>query len=536
MNVDTRLGYVVGRQDQFGNFVSSGDTVAYLYSNSTSSNAAFFNASTGGTQVTSTLISNGSTSTVFWYYDDTPGSRTVTVSDNPVGPSEIGGIADASDTFMVAPGAVKFIFSNVPSDIAVGNSATINIDAVDSSNNIITSFGGGVTVTTSGSATGGGVVTVTNGVGTTTITDTVAETVTLGFRDTENTGLGVGATAQIIVSPAPVITPPTPSAPAAAPTQVPLGIKPGVDIIFSGMAYPGASVTLISKDLGLLAAPVTRAIPAAADGSFLIQLNNVLRLTGQTYLLSFVDKNGLIAQTKAYNVPERAELMHANILAAPTLGFENSSVVSRGQPLVVTGYATPKATVELFIDGNAAGTILVNDPTGGYSYPLATDNLSLGRHSIWALQKYAQNTLDVWGYTNPTSQDELFVDDSTAGVLLTENASGTYTSFVPGINITRVQGPVTVGPVYTEQAESDFSNQESFTISPLQDPKFDLDGNGVIDVGDLSIFLSYLKNLNADVTSFHITDPTIVKTLDFNGDGVVDVKDLDLLLAAIERQ
>jgi hypothetical protein len=92
---------------------------------------------------------------------------------------------------------------------------------------------------------------------------------------------------------------------------------------------------------------------------------------------------------------------------------------------------------------------------------------------------------------------------------------------------------VTVGATYTKQAESDFSNQESFTISPLANPKLDLNGDGVVNIGDLSIFLSYLKNLNANLTTFHIMDPTIVKTLDVNGDNVVDIKDINILESAI---
>jgi hypothetical protein len=93
--------------------------------------------------------------------------------------------------------------------------------------------------------------------------------------------------------------------------------------------------------------------------------------------------------------------------------------------------------------------------------------------------------------------------------------------------------PVVVGQPYTKRAESDFSNQESFTISPLSDPMLDLNGDGVIDIKDMSIFLSYVKSLNAVLTNFHLTDPNLVKTLDFNGDGVVDVKDLAILEAAI---
>jgi hypothetical protein len=387
---------------------------------------------------------------------------------------------------------------------------------------------------TSGSATGSGLVTIVNGVGTTTITDVTAETVTLSLQDTQSTGLGVGATTQTVFNAIPVVTPPVAqTGGGSSPTGVAPGIKPGITMTFSGMAYPGASVMVIRKDLGLQAIPVTQAVSAAADGSFLMELNNVIRLTGQTYLLSFVDKNGLVSQTKAYNVPVQDKLVYGNILAAPTLGFSGSSVVAKGRPVVIAGYATPKATVELFIDGNPAGTIVVNDPSGKYNYTLDTDGLSAGRHAVWAIQKYAEQAILVSGYTNPLSKDELFVSDATNGTLLSKNASGTYT-FAPAVTGgTDNTLPVTLGQVYTKQAESDFSNQQSFTISPLANPKLDLNGDGVVDVRDLSIFLAYLKNLNTSLTNFHIVDPNIVQTLDLNGDGVVDINDLNILSSAI---
>ena len=531
MNVGTRLGYIMSREDRFGNFVSNDNTVAYLYSNSTSSNASFWNASTGGTQISSTSISRGSTSATFWYYDDTSGSRTVTVSDNSFSPDGAVGIIDASDSLMVAPGAVKFIFANTPLSATAGSAATTSVYAVDSLNNVDASFEGGVTVSVSGSATGGGLINLVNGVGVITVNDSTAETVTLGLRDTQNNGLGATATTQIVFNAAPVIASPSSG------SQPVFGIKPGIDLTFSGRAYPGASIIVIRKDLGLQAIPVTEATLVASDGSFVVGLKNVTRLSGQTYLLSFVDRNGLVAQTKAYNIPVQDKLVYGNILAAPTIGFSNSSVISKGMPLVIKGYATPKATVELFVDGNPAGTIVVNDASGKYSYPLSTDALGLGRHAVWAIQKHTENAVQVTGYTNSLSKDELFLDSATNGTLFTKNDAGGY-SFIPagssGIGTGNL--PVTVGQSYIKQAESDFSNQQSFTVSPLQNPKLDLNGDGIVDVRDLSIFLSYLKSLTANLTSFHIVDSNIVKTLDFNGDGVVDVKDLNILGAAILHQ
>lgn len=457
-------------------------------------------------------------------------------------PTPGGGISGAM-VFTINPplpptNAVGFIFANVTSSAIVGSDVTFTIEAVNASGTVDTSFEQGVTLTVGGSGSGGGLVAIVNGIGSATVADNTAETIALGLEDSQSTGLDVSASATIVFTsnPGAPILPPAPTGEGPSPETVATGIQPTIAITFSGMAYLGASVTVIRKDLGLQAAPITEAIPAAADGSFLVELNNVVRLTGQTYLLSFIDKNGLVAQTKAYNIPAQDKLVYGNILVAPTLGFVNASIVASNTPLLVTGYATPGATVELFIDGDPAGTIIVNDPTGKYDYTITTDGLALGRHAIWAIQKYAIPAVEVAGYTNPESEDELFVDSSTDGTLLTPQATDTYAFIPPAINGTDQAAPPTVGAVYTKQAESDFSNQESFTISPLADPKLDLDGDGVVDIGDLSIFLSYLQNLKSSLINFRIVDPNIVQALDFNGDGVVDIKDLDILEAAIAKQ
>ena len=89
--------------------------------------------------------------------------------------------------------------SRPPRSLAKRN---VNIYAeIDSSSTVDTSFEQGVTLTVSGSGTGGGLVTIVNGVGTTTVSDHVAQTVTLGLQDSQSTSLNVGATANVTLFP-----------------------------------------------------------------------------------------------------------------------------------------------------------------------------------------------------------------------------------------------------------------------------------------------------------------------------------------------
>lgn len=470
MNTGTRLGYTVSRKDQYNNPASSGNTVVYLTSNSTSATKAFYNSASGGSQIASTTIQSGSTSTQFWYYDSVAGTYAVTTYDNPAGPDGVAGIADAADNFSVVVGAVKFIFGNVPAAATAGDTITFNVYAVDSFNAVDPSFNQDVTVTKTGSASGGGLVDIVNGIATTTIADFTAESISLGLQDTQLTGLGAIDTKSIVFA----AQPSAPSAPlggaASEVIGVPMKPNPWVDMTFSGYVYPGAAISLIRKDQGLLQGPVLETVGSANDGTFLLKVNKVIRLTGQTYILVFADKNGQVSQTRAYNIPAGRETFgDENTIIAPSVGFSGDSVITKGKSIVIQGYATPKATVKIFVDGNDAGLIVVNNASGQYRYSLSTDNLDEGRHSVQARQ--------------------------------------------------------TVNGV-----QSDGSNQQSFTVSTLANPKLDLNGDGVVDIKDISIYLSYLKNLGADLGNLHTIDKNLIRVLDLNGDGALNVQDLSILL------
>jgi len=209
MYAKTRLGYTVTRKDAFGNLVSTGSDTAYLYSSSTSSTKKFYDDATAGLVITSIDMTAGHSSANFWYYDEEPGTYTITASDNVSAPDGATGIADGTDSVVVNPVAVKFVILPV-SEITVDAPATVTIQAQKPDNSVDTNYQNDVTLNTTGSATGGGLVNIVNGVGTKNISDTVAETVQLSLTDSETTGLDVtstqdavfagGATAQFVLS------------------------------------------------------------------------------------------------------------------------------------------------------------------------------------------------------------------------------------------------------------------------------------------------------------------------------------------------
>lgn len=191
--VGARLGYVVSRADAFGNAATSGTDTAYLYSDSTG-NAFFYDAESGGNQITSIAIENGNSTAAFWYADDRVATVNVTVSDNATAPDGADGIDDATDAVdvTIAPASRFTIVS--PSATAVGELMTVIIRAEDAFGNLDSTYQGDVTLVASGSATGAGLVDVVDGIGTTEISDVIVETVQLTLDDTEGTGLDVTAT------------------------------------------------------------------------------------------------------------------------------------------------------------------------------------------------------------------------------------------------------------------------------------------------------------------------------------------------------
>ena len=193
----SRLGYSVTRKDAFGNLVTTGTSTVYLYSSSSSSSKKFYSDSLGGTVITSITIASGQAAASFWYYDEEPGTYTITASDNSSSPDGSSGISDGTDSVIVMPVAVKFVILSA-SGITVDNTAVITVQAQKPDDSVDTTYQSDVTLNTTGSATGAGIIDIVNGVGTINISDTMAETVALSLTDSQVTGLNVDSTQDIV--------------------------------------------------------------------------------------------------------------------------------------------------------------------------------------------------------------------------------------------------------------------------------------------------------------------------------------------------
>ena len=458
MTAGTRLGYTISRQDQFGNPVTTGVTLAYLYTSSTGTTTTFYDSSSAGFAISSVPIDDGSPSANFWYFDETPGAWNVTVSDSAPTPDGNTGITDDSDSVTVTSipiVATRFVIIN-PGDTMIGVPVNVVVKAEDANGNTDTTYQSDVTLVTSGSATGAGLVNIINGVGSLQINDVTAQAVSLSLSDTQSTGLNVSSATQINFS---ALPPVFTSGGSAFYTAPPIIVG---RVTFSGVAYPGAvlSIAAISKTENI----IKQGNVSSADGSFSITFTG-LSTGARSFALLVQDKDGRIAQSKVYDLnllDSDSVLTVDNIIVSPTIGFPRPTV-TKGDFIAVIGYATPRSVLTVQVDGQPVTALITAGTDGLYKYLYNTAGLNLGSHTIRALQT-------VGGGQSEFSPQKIFF---------------TTNLYVP---------------------KTDFNNDGKLNVSDwsiflsrwvVKDPTVrildDLNNDGKVDVTDFSIFIRTLK-------------------------------------------
>ena len=377
MAVNTRLGYTVTRKDQFGNPVTAGVTIVYLYTSSSGINARFYDSAIGGLFVSAVPINDGSQSANFWYYDETAGTWVITVSDSTPTANGNTGIIDDADyvTVSLVPiVATRFVIL-APGESTVNKPLSVIVQAQDANGNIDTTYQGGVTLVASGSATGGGLVNIINGVGAVQINDAVAENVSLSLSDTQTTGLDTSSGAHAIFS---ALPPVFLGGGGGARFYLPVVGK----VSFSGKAYPQANLSMVAvkenKDQ-----IIQKDLISSDDGSFKIEFLG-LSAGSRAYALLVKDKDNRIAQAKVFDlnlVNTDSVIDVKNIVVSPTIGFPRPTL-TKGDFLAIVGYATPGSKVEIIIDGQPIKAQVVAGTDGSYKYLYNTFLLDYGSHTI----------------------------------------------------------------------------------------------------------------------------------------------------------
>ncbi len=299
--------------------------------------------------------------------------KTVTITGLTIGGVDSGNYsltqptATADITSSTVPVVATRLVIVQPSNAVVGTVIPVTIRAEDNSGNLDTSFNNVITLFLTGAATGAGPVTIVNGIGSASINDSVAETVTLALIDAVGLGLDISSTKNVTWTS--VVIPPVSSSAQTLPPTPNL----------RGRAFPGADVQISAFSAN--AAPVNSRVVSANDGYFDLLLGSGTSVS--SFAISATDSNGDKSQTKVFSFDPRigGQETNLNIIVPPTAKLLRS-VITKGDNMVMTGFGFSNSTIHLFIDGVSAGSSVQTDSSGGYRILFNTANLSLGNHEV----------------------------------------------------------------------------------------------------------------------------------------------------------
>ena len=436
MVAGTSTPYTVTRKDQYGNVVTSGSNLVYLYTNSTGAQARFQTTETGTTSISFVTLANGFASTTFYYYDEEAGTWDITAADNATTPDGAAGIIDASDSLIVTPAPVvadRYVILD-PADAGLSEATVVIIQAQDANGGLDTTIQEDIYLvfSTSSVQTAGLVgqrvqVSIIDGIATVSIHDTVAETVQLSLERL------AGSTSTLMITSTQDVM--FFARQSFAGGGVFTGF-PTPTVTFTGRAYPGARVSLFAR-VGGQDIPLERDIEVRADGTFTIDFSGALRGL-ESFGLAILDKDGKVAQIKTYTMDK---ITHAtegkNLYIAPTAGLV-SRTVTIGNNVGITGSAAPGSVVKAEVDGQPVDAQATVGSDGAYRLLINTQDLSYGGHIIRTKQ----------------------IDKN-------------------GI-------------------ESDWSPLKVFTVTRTLVTRADLNNNGGVDISDWSIFLTRFASTNEE--------------------------------------
>jgi hypothetical protein len=564
-----RVGYVISRKDQYDNVVVSGIDPVHLYTNAVVGTANFYNAASGGSQITSTSILNGLSSVNIWFAGTKAGSWTIDASDNPTSPDAGAGIIDGTATINISPGLSARLTLNDPGDMAADTrlgyiatrydaynnpvtAGTANYYLYSNANGTATAFyaiaGGGLPITVlsfsdtqstadfwyyenkvgiwtvyvsdnsshpdgaAGLVDGEDSVTVSSAsivatkfiisiTGNSTLVGTPI-TVTVRAVDNNNdidttyqhdvtlvtSGSAIGGglvdivngvgqmtindnveeTVSLSLIDSEVTGLNVSSVQSIAFTKVAVIFGGGSGlaaptitptVTFAGQAFPQADVEIMAIQNGQV--PIGSSSKGSTSGNFNVNYKGKLPSTANSFALVVYDKDQNIAQTKIFTLGVNDQLIKT-ILMSPTISLKQQTV-TQGTFMGLTGSAMPNYKIEMMIDGGLSSETAIADSSGNYDLVFNTYNLSLGEHTLRVRQ------------------------------------------------------------VDSRGKASDYSIEKTFSVVKTFIPKADLNGDGKVDIQDLSIFIARYRSADAKNR----------QELDLNGDGKVDIQDVSLFINAL---
>ncbi len=255
----------------------------------------------------------------------------------------------------------------------------------------------------------------------------------------------------------------------SVPSSGALSFNRPTSVIFSGLAYPGGKVKIYRKssieDIISSDYLPTFDIDVTESGQFAKQFIGLFEYN-YLFALEPIDRDGRSGGIRTYITTLTAGngLAIENIFMPPTINLDSVSI-TKGKGLIISGYATPGSAIEIKVD-NVLDYKTMAGTDGRYRLSINTQRFGTKDHFITARQ------------------------------------------------------------VDAEGKKSDYSSMKNFTVSLLAYPRADLNGDGSINVGDWSMFLSRWNSTSGDLKV----------SLDMNGDDKVDVADLSIFFKALKGE
>ena len=320
----------------------------------------------GGTDRTTTFVSSTQLSVNILASDiSSAGTRSITVFN----PTPGGGTSNAQTlTVSSAPVAPTIqSFDASPLSVLIGESQTI------------TFTWSAIGATTTCAITDPGNATIGSGGITGTATTTQPQTTSAYTLTCTNVAGSDTAIATVTASSG--INPPS-SGSSAPPVN--LGGYGPASAHFYGFVFPSADIQVFTKSSvsGAYASVPFKTVKIADDGSFEISLENFLQ-ANYFFAIQAKDKNNNSTALISFAQFAIADIdwVVKDIIIPPTLALD-SAVVGAKSPVLLNGYAIPGATVNIFIDGKAAGSTKP-DTSGYYTFAATSTGLALGSHSVY---------------------------------------------------------------------------------------------------------------------------------------------------------
>ena len=266
-------------------------------------------------------------------------------------------------------------------------------------------------------------------------------------------------TATVTVTASSSVNPPSTSGSSAPPVN--LGGYGPASAHFYGFVFPSADIQVFTKSSvsGPYTSVPSKKVTIADNGSFEIALEDFLQAS-YFFAIQAKDKNNNSTALISFAQFAIADVDWTvkDIIIPPTLAL-NSAVVGIKSPVLLNGYAIPGATINIFIDGKAAGSTKP-DTSGYYTFAATSTGLALGSHSIYVKGIFS-------GKTSDSSLQRTFSLTTEAKSIVDLNGDQSATISDWSIFLSR------------------WRSEDKKTRETI-----DFNRNGKIDIGDFSIFLN----------------------------------------------